>query len=82
MGCKIDALHAHRRVMNVCGTSADGFGRAWNEMKTRYLEEEALKELREELMRGVRQDFERTNKQNAQAFADEVGKALARVKIG
>ena len=62
--------------MNTYGYLMDSNGRAWNEIKLRMLEADALEEIKKEFIQSVREEMAKANSENAKQFAGEVNKAF------
>lgn len=76
MGHKMDLLKHQQSLMNTYGYLMDSNGRAWNEMKLRMLEADALEEIKKEFIQSVREEMAKANSENAKQFAGEVNKAF------
>ena len=85
MSAKMDWLGHQERIMKTYGGLMDANARSLNEAKLQERLTDALDEMREtlkdELRQFVRDEIARANEENAKVLADEMGKALKKVRL-
>lgn len=85
MSAKMEWLGHQERIMKTYGGLMDENARLLNEAKLQERLTEALDEMREtlkdELRQFVRDEVARANEENAKLFADEMGRALKKVRL-
>lgn len=72
----MDMLKTQQSIIDRYGYLMDDYGRSYNETKLHKLEMEALEELRQSIIRSVREEIAKANADNAKQFAGEVNKAF------
>ena len=85
MSAKMDWLGHQERIMKTYGGLMDENARSLNEAKLQERLTDALDEMREtlkdELRQFVRDEVARATEENAKVLADEMGKALKKVRL-